>query len=218
MESTRHAPLAGPGHTKARVLRAAQQTVRETGLANASARTIAARAGASQGLIFYHFGTVSELLEAASNDATDQSIRGYRTALAQVQSLSDLLAVGDDLHRRELANGNVAFMAQMMSGAQHDPVLARASRYAMSAWIRELRTVLERVLHDSPLAELIDIDGVARLIAAGFIGLELYDAVDPEGTAGAVEALRSLDRLVTTLDDLGPIARRAVRAATRRQR
>src|SRR5699024_1149137 len=72
---------ARSGGTRERLIHAAQRTVRETGLANASARTISARAGASQGLIFYHFGTVSDLLAAASNAAVDRSIGSYRTAL-----------------------------------------------------------------------------------------------------------------------------------------
>jgi AcrR family transcriptional regulator len=208
---------ADRGDTRQRFIRAAQQTVRETGLANASARTIAARAGSSQGLIFYHFGTVSELLEAASTDAVEQSIASYRTELEQAESLTDLLAVGDELRRREHANGNVAFMAQMMAGAQHDPVLARAAGDAMSAWVAEVRAVLERALRENALIDLADLDGLARLIAAGFVGLELYDAVDPAGTDTALATLRSLGRLVAALDDLGPIASRAVRAATRRR-
>ena len=208
---------AGSAGTKSRLIRAAQQTVREEGLANTSARTIAARAGVSQGLLFYHFGTVSELVEAASIDAVDRSIQSYRTALAQAASLADLLAVGDELRRRERDTGNVTFMAQTMAGAQHDQVLARAAHYAMSAWVAQTRTVLNRVLRDSPLVDVVDTDDLAHLIAAGFIGLELYDAVDPDGSASAFQALRSLDALASTLDGLGPMARRAIHAAIRRR-
>ena len=156
-------------------------------------------------------------MEAASNDAVDRSIRSYRDDLDRADSLADLLAIGDTLRRCERDNGSVTFMAQVMAGAQHDPVLTRAAHYAMSAWIRELKAVLDRVLRHGGLAEVIDIDGLAPLIATGFIGLGLYEAVDPTAATAAVAALESLGALVTTLDGLGPMARRAVRAATRRR-
>ena len=64
---------------------------------------------------------------------------------------------------------------------------------------------------------MIDIDGLAPLIAIGFIGLGLCEAVDPTGATDALAALASLGALLTTLDGLGPMARRAVRAATQRR-
>ena len=52
--------------TRSRLIQAALLTVRQDGLAAASARTIAARAQVNQALIFYHFTTVTQLIEAAS--------------------------------------------------------------------------------------------------------------------------------------------------------
>lgn len=204
------------GDARTRLMQAALAIVCEQGLAGASARTIAARAGAAQGLVFYHFHTVSELLEAASNHAVDHSVERYREAFADVTTLGGLLGVGRELHEHERRTGNVAFMAQMMSGAQHDPVLARAARYAMSAWTHEVSTVLDRALHDRPVADLVDVDGLAHLISAGFIGLELYDGVDEAGATDALATLDALGQLVDVLDDLGPIARRALRRRTTR--
>jgi AcrR family transcriptional regulator len=111
--------------TRAKLLAAAAQTVRESGVAAASARAIAPRAQVNQALVFYHFGTVSELLEAASSQAAEDSANYYRDQLLSVTSLHGLIAVGRGLHERERGSGNVAMMAQFMSGAQHDPVLAR---------------------------------------------------------------------------------------------
>src|SRR4051794_5254550 len=99
--------------TKSRLTEAALAAVREDGLAAASARTIAARAGANQALVFYHFHTVSELLEAASNQAVDDAVNQYREAFENAESLTDLLAVGRELHDRERRNGNVTVMAQL---------------------------------------------------------------------------------------------------------
>ncbi|MDQ2838529.1 MAG: TetR family transcriptional regulator [Actinomycetota bacterium] len=207
--------------TKSQLIQAALVTVRQDGLAAASARTIAARAQVNQALIFYHFNTVTQLIEAASNAAVEESVRHYRDALAGVETLSELLEVGRDLHERETTNGNVALMAQLMAGAQHDPVLARATHNAMAAWTHQIEEVLQRVLRASPLAGLLDLGGLAPLISAGFIGLELYDGVDAPGAMRALATLEELGQLIQVLDDSGPVATRAllskIRSARRRK-
>jgi AcrR family transcriptional regulator len=196
--------------TRAKLLAAAADILREQGVAAASARVIAARAGVNQALVFYHFGTVADLLEAACRQAVDEAVARYRDQFAGITSLPALLQVGRELHEQERAHGNVAMMAQLMAGAGTDPALARAARYAMSAWTAEIEQVVERVLRDSPLAELADSGGVARAVSASFIGLELYDGVDADGAAHALDSLERLAVLVDVVNDLGPIARRAL--------
>ncbi|MFV2088089.1 SRPBCC family protein [Micromonospora sp. LOL_021] len=51
---------------------------------------------------------------------------------------------------------------------------------------------------------------LARAVAAGFIGLELYEGVDRSGADDALAALEQLAMLVDVVDDLGPVARRAL--------
>lgn len=206
--------------TKSQLIQAALVTVRQDGLAAASARTIAARAQVNQALIFYHFNTVTQLIEAASNAAVEESVRHYRDALSGVETLSELLEVGRALHERETTNGNVALMAQLMAGAQHDSVLARATQKAMATWTHQIEDVLHRVLTASPLAGLLDVEGLAPLISAGFIGLELYDGVDAPGATRALSTLEDLGQLIQVLNNSGPVATRAllskIRTARRR--
>jgi len=202
--------------TRDKLLRATQGVLVEDGIAHLSARSVAARAGVNQALVFYHFGTVSELVEAASGALADESLGHYREQFAAVDSLGGLLALGREVHDRERTTGNVAVMAQLMAGAQRDEVLARAARYAMDLWRQEVESVVHRVLGSSPLSDVIDTPGLARAISAAFIGLELYEGVDTDGAASALDALERLGVLVEAVDDLGPVARRAVRARLRR--
>lgn len=201
--------------TRIKLLAAAAQSLRDDGLAALSARVVAARAGVNQALIFYHFGSVAELVEAASREAVDASAEFYHEQFAQVTSFNELLALGRELHERERAAGNVAMMAQLMSGAQWDETLAGAARYAMQRWNQEIEVVVRRVMEGNPLAEICDPAGLARAISAGFIGLEMYEGVDKAGAEAALESLERLGDLVAVMDDLGPIARRAVRAKMR---
>jgi hypothetical protein len=158
---------------------------------------------------------VAELTGAACRLAVEESIASYREDFAAISSLASLLSLGRVLHGRERAAGNVVMMAQLMCGAQTDPVLADLARHAMDCWNRELEPVLRRVLDGSPLAEIIDPAGLTRAISAGFIGLELYDGADPDGAAQALAALEILTVLAGVIDDLGPVSRRAIRAKLR---
>jgi AcrR family transcriptional regulator len=204
--------------TREKLMSAAAESLREDGIAGISARVVATRAGVNQALVFYHFGTLGELIDAAARRTVDDSAAFYRQQFAQVRSLSELLAVGRELHERERAAGNVALMAQLMTGAQRDDTLAEAARYAMSRWNYEIESVVRRVLRGSPLADVTDPGGLARAISAGFIGLELYEGVDQAGAEAALAALERLGVVVDVVNDLGPVARRAVRAKLRPRR
>jgi hypothetical protein len=135
-----------------------------------------------------------------------------------VTTLSELLDLGRSLHAEERAQGSVAALAQLLAGGQSDPKLAPATTVGLNLWIAEVEQALERVLAASPLAELVDVAGLAKATAAAFVGLELYEGVDAEGANQAMDALAELADLVTALEDMGPLVRRAVRGKLRRSR
>ena len=123
-------------------------------------------------------------------------------------SLRALLALGRELHAAESEAGNVAVLAQVLAGAQQHPALAAAAKHSLTLWIDEIEAVLVRLLKDSPLAEVTDPAGLARGISASFVGIELYEGVDPAGAESALASLETLGLLVEVVDDLGPVARR----------
>lgn len=197
--------------TKSQLCSAALAVVREQGLTAASARTIATAAEVNQALIFYHFGSVSELIEAASNALVEERVGLYRDAFASARSLSDLLAIARDVHERERVAGSMTVMAQLMAGAPADPVLARATRHAIAAWTTEVEQVLQRVLVPSPVGLLVGPAGLAQLVSATFVGLELHHGADPAAADQAFGALERLSALLTALDGLAPAGQRALR-------
>jgi AcrR family transcriptional regulator len=202
--------------TRDKLLDAAARALAEDGVAGVSARNVAARAEVNQALVFYHFGSVSGLLDAAVRRSVDLAVASYRDRFADASSLGELLAVGRDLHETEKRAGNVQQMAQVMAGAARDETLARAGRYAMERWSSEIEAVLTRVLRPTPLHGLVDPHRLARAVAAGFIGLELYDEVDPDAAMAAFDALDAIGALVAALDGLPPVAVRAVKSRARR--
>jgi AcrR family transcriptional regulator len=201
--------------TRAALMSAALRTIGERGFAGASARQIATEAGQNQALVFYHFGTVNDLIAQACRWSTEQRVGSYRDEFHSAGTLAELLAVGRRVHATEHAEGNVTVLAQLLAGARGNEVVGAAVADALNLWVVEVEATLRRVLADSPLLALVDLSGLARAISAGFVGIELLDGVDPAGAASAIASLEQLalltEALLTELDNLGPITSRLVR-------
>ncbi len=201
--------------TRQKLIVGAMETIRTHGIAGVSARTVAASAGVNQALVFYHFGSVDDLLSEAFLSATRARVERYRERLAAVATVRDLLDVGRRLHEEERALGNVTVLAQLLAGAQSDAKLAGSTAEALGLWVAEIEAVLVRVLAGTPLADLADSAGLAAAVSAAFIGLELFEGVDPVGAHAALTSLEQLAVLVEVMEDLGPVTRRALRAKLR---
>lgn len=201
-----------------RLTQAAFEVVRDQGWANASARNIAAQAGVSQALVFYHFGTVDDLVAAASDAAVAQAIADQEADFATAATLSDLLRIGRELSRRDRLSGNTAFMAQVMSAGQHNETLAQAATRAMSAWEGQLADELRRVLDGGILADVLDAGELAPLISTTFIGLELREGVGPGAAEQALRTLERLGELASAVDELGSTQTKLLRRTIRRLR
>src|ERR1700720_111744 len=101
-------------NTKTKLIIGALQTLSEHGIAGTSARTVAAAAGVNQALVFYHFGSVDELLAAAARHGAEQRVALYRERLGEVRTLAELIALARQLHEQERAAGHVAVLAQLL--------------------------------------------------------------------------------------------------------
>ncbi|MFE1314089.1 TetR/AcrR family transcriptional regulator [Streptomyces sp. NPDC058755] len=202
--------------TKTRLLEGALRTLTEQGIAKTSARTVASAAGVNQALVFYHFGSVDELLAAACRYGAEKSVARHRGRLASVTCFSELLAVGREIHEQERAGGHVTLLGQLLAGAHTHAALGPATAAGLDLWIAEIEQVLRRVLASTPLAGFADPTGLARAVAASFVGMELYEGVDEAGAHAALEALEQLGALVAALEELGPVAQRAIRHHLRR--
>jgi AcrR family transcriptional regulator len=203
--------------TRQQLITAMLDTVRDAGVAGVSARTVAARADVNQALVFYHFGSVDNLLAEACRAETSRRVATYRETFAAAGSLRELLAVGRRLHATEREQGNVTLLAQMLAAAHGNPALRAATRDALELWITEIEPVLRRVLAAGPLDGLLDPAALAHTVSAAFVGAELFEAVDPEASQRALDELDRLGVIAETVDELGPVARRAIRAKLNRQ-
>lgn len=190
--------------TRAILIAAAIDTLRESGYACASARRIAQRAGCNQALIFYHFGSVTDLLVAALEDISARRMDAYQGLLAHTATLADLAEAARTVFEQDLDAGHVTVLVEMISGAQSVPGLSDRIAACLSPWRDFARAAVSEVIAASPVAPLLPPDEVAHAVVAGILGLEMLANLDGDRAAALAlfDRLRSLGDL---LDRLRPL-------------
>ena len=83
------------------------RSLKAEGFGGASARAIANRAGCNQGLVFYHFGSVVNLLLEALDSVSATRLAAYGESVAGVDSLTDLVEVAATIFEEDLDAGHV---------------------------------------------------------------------------------------------------------------
>ena len=193
------------GDTRAALIEAAIATLRESGFAGASARRIAQRAGCNQALVFYHFGSVNELLIAALEEVSARRMAAYRDLLDRSGTLAELIAGARAVFEADLDAGHVTVLTEMISGAQSVPGLGERVAAVLAPWRGFAAEAVRGVLAASPVASLLPADEAAHAVVAGLLGLEMLASLDGDRAA----ALALFDRaqaLGDALDRLRPLA------------
>lgn len=191
--------------TRATLVAAAIDTLRESGFAAASARRIAQRAGCNQALIFYHFGSVTDLLVAALEEVSARRMNAYRGLLSGNTSLAELADSARVVFEQDLDAGHVTVLVEMISGAQSVPGLAERVAAVLAPWRSFAEEAVRDVLADSPAGSLLPPGEVAHAVVAGILGLEMLASLD--GDKSAALALFGRARAIGgLLDRLRPLA------------
>lgn len=190
--------------SKGALIEAAIAVLRESGFAGASARRIAQRAGCNQALVFYHFGSVNDLLVAALEEVSARRMTAYRGLLDRTGSLTDLIAAARTVFEADLDAGHVTVLTEMISGAQSVPGLGERVAACLAPWREFAATAVRDVLAASPVAQLLPAEEAAHAVVAGILGLEMLASLDGDRAA----ALAMFDRaqvLGDVVDRLRPL-------------
>jgi AcrR family transcriptional regulator len=178
--------------TRRRIIDAALGTLRDEGYARTSARAIARRGGFNQALIFYHFGSVANLLLEAYGQMSAAQVERYRVAAENVTSLTDLVEIARRLHAEDLESGAITAVTQLMAAAS-EPEEGRVLLERFEGWIALVQDALTRATATHPLAAVVPPREAAYAVAAMFLGIELLSRLDPERS----EAERVFDMMAT---------------------
>ena len=197
-------PHRGAADTRAALIAAAIDTLRESGFAAASARRIATRAGCNQALIFYHFGSVPDLLMAALQDISARRMVAYRGLLDHAGTVAELVDSAREIVLTDLDEGHVTVLVEMISGAHSVPGLGDRIAGCLAPWRSFAEEAVRDVLAASPVASLVPAEQAAHAVVAGILGLELLASLDGD-RANALALFDHARALAGLLDRLRPL-------------
>jgi AcrR family transcriptional regulator len=190
--------------TRAALVAGAIEALREVGFAGASAREIAGRADCNQALVFYHFGSVIELLLAALDDVSARRLAAYADIVDQASTLTDLIDSARAIFSEDLDAGHITVLVEMITGAQSTPGLGEQVAARLAPWRDFAESAVRKALVGSPVAPLLPAKELAHAVVAGFLGLELLASLD--GNRAAALTLFDRARLIAGLLDLTGLA------------
>jgi len=165
--------------TRARIVDATIETLRTEGIVGASARAIARAGGFNQALIYYHFGSIDEVMIAALAKMGAERKARYESALAEVTTLPELAQLAAELHKEDTACGNITVLTQILAGAAHDPDLGPRVFEQFEPWTSMVDDAIRKVLKDSPFEDALPVEDLALAVSATFLGIELLTHLDP---------------------------------------
>jgi AcrR family transcriptional regulator len=186
----------GAAGAREQIVRAAAESLLESGYAGTSVRAIASRAGVAIGNLQYYFPTKSELLVEAWRYLTARSVDELRTALNRLTDPVEVLEAGV-----ESIWGTLRQLGDMQLAACDLLVQApRAER--LQAYLPELFTryreviqeQIDRIEADGRLRLLVDREVLVPLVLNTVLGFGLYYVVtrDDESCLRALSAFRQL--------------------------
>src|SRR5438105_9227105 len=168
--------------TRRKIVKAAFETLRHRGYAESSARNIAARGRFNQALIFYHFGSVEDLLIAALDYSTEARLARYKQRVAAVETLPELVSVAKELFAADVRSGHVRVLAQLVAGGAGSTQLGRKVAARVEPWLAFTRESIDRVLPASPLATLVPSEDLAFALTSLYLGMQLMLNLDGDIT------------------------------------
>jgi AcrR family transcriptional regulator len=188
----------GAAETRARIIDAARDTLRDDGITEASARTIARRGNFNQALIFYHFGSLEGLLIAVANDEGQSRADLYAEQFQRITKLSDLVRIARDVHAYELDKGGPTVLSQLLAGALSKESIAAGMVEAMRPWMSLVESAMGQTVAGTPIAGMLPKHELGFAVASLFIGMELLTSLDPES--------KEADKLFDVFANLASIA------------
>jgi AcrR family transcriptional regulator len=159
--------------TKARIAEAALEALKTKGFAGSSAREIASVGNFNQALIFYHFGTVQNLLLAALDLVSARRMHAYAPAFERARTVSELASLAREIYAEDLENGYVTVLGEMVVGGISNAELGAEVVARLQPWIEMVEGKLRQLVAGSPFALLIPPRDVAFAIIALYLGMDM---------------------------------------------
>jgi AcrR family transcriptional regulator len=186
----------GSASAREQIVRAAAESLLESGYAGTSVRAIASRAGVAIGNLQYYFPTKSELLVEAWRYLTASSVNQLRSALNRLTDPMDVLEAGVEsiwATLRQLGDMQLAAFDLLVQA----PRAERLQAYLPELFTRYREVIqeqIDRIESDGRLRLLVDREVLVPLVLNTVLGFGLYYVVtrDDESCVLALSAFRQL--------------------------
>lgn len=178
--------------TRERIIQAALTTVREQGLVGASARAIARTGSVNQALLFYHFGSIEELLLESLTWANDRRMEQFTAQFEAARNLVDLVDLAYELYVSEVHDHQSALVA-IVAGWPASSEVGQRVMEVLAPWDQMVQRALRRCLDGSAFVQIMPARDLTFGLVSLLLGVELNRRFDrgDERTKSLFEALRS---------------------------
>lgn len=176
---TAEKPSAGD-QTKAKIVLATIECLRTEGFAGTTARAIGRVGEFNQALIFYHFGSIDELVLAAVEKLGASRLDAYNERVAGCQSLPELVGIAKELLSKDLDDGFMMVLSQVLAGAHTRPELGPPLFEIFQPWFDVVESSVKHVIAGTPYESLVPTRDLAYALSSLFMGIELLAPLDPD--------------------------------------
>ncbi len=187
--------------TKLKIAEAALETLKTKGFAGASAREIARAGDFNQALIFYHFGSIRELLLAVVDLTSARRMEAYGPAFEQARTIPELAALAKRIYDDDLAYGYVTVLGEIVAGGVTDAELGPQVVSRIEPWIAMVEQKAASLLAGTPFEAIVPARDLAFGLIAFYLGIDMLSHL--EGSQARAESLLELGtRLAEPVDAL----------------
>jgi AcrR family transcriptional regulator len=208
--------LARGRSTRAQLIAAATDVLREHGYGATSLRAVADRAGVQLSLVHYHFGSKGGLLVTVLEELTRNLLERQQAMFAEDRPFAEQWRTACAYLREDVRSGYVRILWELWAAGLADPQLAERWRATQRGW----KTVIEERLSRLETERGVELPMRPRVLTA-LIG-NLFEGAEAEILAGVPEEetphLEALDACAALIARAERKAKRAPRARRRRAR
>lgn len=168
--------------TRARLIKAGAECLRELGYAGTSARTIARAAEVNSALVFYHFGSVDALLLATLDKSSEERMAAYVPLAEQAKTVEELVDVATEVYRADLEGGHITLVSELVAAsvAREKVELRKQIVARTEPWLAIIQAQLERVIGGTPLGRLTPPRDLANFVVTFYLGVNLFTVLDED--------------------------------------
>jgi AcrR family transcriptional regulator len=169
--------------TKLVIVDAALKTLKTAGFHGASAREIARVGGFNQALIFYHFGSVRNLLLAALDLVSARRMDAYQPAFTEARTIPELASLAREIYTADLEQGYVTVLGELVAGGVSDRELGREVFARIEPWIAMVQHKLTELLAGTVFEAMVPPRDVAFAIVALYLGIDMLSHLEEDRAA-----------------------------------